>query len=206
MSMTDKLDAGEQRQLLSELQALRSMLEGALPASGTTVIEPPLLDDIVTGEVPAAATGSLLDSATHVADPGPQGPDNHGQPSDPAAPAHAAQPAVAADAADEAHAGEAADSAAPAIVEEDALELQFGLDDPDWTQFVDQVFAEHQDLAADHNGPGRPAGASKRDLEQSRDAALLAELTRNLDARLAKLRQTLLLEIKDMLQRRGRLR
>ncbi len=173
--MPDKLDANEQHRLLGELQALRSVLEGAQPAGGSAAVEPPLLNDIVTGDAPGPATGMLPDSSI-----------------------------PAASALSDAHAADM--PAADAAPVEAALELQFGLDDPDWNQFVDQVFSEHQDLAADHNGPGRSAGASKRELEQSRDAMLLEELTRNLDARLARLRQTLLVEIKDMLQRRGRLR
>ncbi len=179
--MSDMLDADEQRQLLDELQALRSMLEAGQSDGGATPIEPPLLSDIVTVEAPSPAgglppgsppaTGSALSDAPDTDLLGPDVP--------------------------------CVEDAPPA---EDALDPQFGLDDPDWNQFVDQVFAEHQDLAADHTAPGKREGGSARDLEQSRDAQLLEELTRKLDARLAKLRQTLLLEIKDMLQRRGRLR
>ena len=210
--MNHKLDASEQRQLLGELQSLRSMLESsgsadpalnrasavseltaalATPSEATGATsatapalaaqcrpnEPPLLDDVVSFENSTARPDPVAIETSWLESTHADGL--------PAENSHAEI------------------SHADAAATEGVLELQFGLDDPDWSQFVDQVFSQHGDLAVDHNGR---AGGAARDPEQSRDALLLEELTRKLDARLAKLRQTLLMEIKGMLQRRGRLR
>ena len=210
--MTHKLDASEQRQLLGELQALRSVLE----SSGSA--DPALNGASAMSELAAArATASEATGATSVTAPAHAA---HSRPNEPpllddvvsfansTVRPDAIAIAIEASWLESSHANgwHAENSQAEnshAAAAEGVVELQFGLDDPDWSQFVDQVFSQHGDLAVDHSGRASGAG---RDPEQSRDAQLLAELTRRLDARLAKLRQTLLMEIKDMLRRRGRLR
>ena len=195
--MNHKLDASEQRQLLGELQALRNVLESSASEGSA------LAEASAASELPATlASASGAPGLTGTTAPPQTAQFTPNEPpllddvvSFAVATAHPDPAAI-----DTSHVDSTHVDTSPA---EDALELQFGLDDPDWSQFVDQVFSEHKDLAVDHSG--RAAGTA-RNPERSRDAMLLEELTRKLDARLAKLRQTLLMEIKDMLRRRGRLR
>lgn len=74
-------------------------------------------------------------------------------------------------------------------------DLDFG-DDTDWTQFVDQVFAQTSGISLALDGP------ASRPSQPAHEDALLAEMTRLLDERLATLRAALVAEMRAMLARR----
>ncbi len=107
--------------------------------------------------------------------------------------------------------------AEPPLLEDfvDPMPAEFdpaAFEDTDWQQFVDQVFAQTSGTTPGQLAPLLPVNAQGGGHSSSTggrgagEDALLAELTQQLDARLAALRASMLAEIEAMLERRGRLR